>query len=542
MKTPSIKKWLLSLSGISDGIIRHEKKTLFLLSAIAFLGSLLLTIFISYPRGSGVDGATYALSGWNLFHGQGFTYSDVPNTFTWPLFSVLIGLASFIIDDLQIASHAILILSFSLSVIPFYYLAKNLFNPPTALMAVTLYALNGFLLRLSSRLLPETVLILLLVTAYYFVSRILKAFEESSKAAWQDFLAAGLFLGLAYLTKPEAFQFAVIIIIFLTVLMIKKHIFRAHAASLLMLIVIFILVITPQIRFVHDSTGKWVLTTYNRFFFRPLVEPFLGLNAGAPSEPPHAEYNYNAYIVRSPYTEEAFRQDLERFPKSLWEYGRRFFTIIGILHLSLFIASLFLFRKRFVTGRVFLYLLLIPLITLALWYRTIDRHFMMHIPVWLLISSAVIHDIRLRTENRPRFRLVWAALFIFVLLASYKPIANNTLTNRVLPNHRKMGEWMNRNLPDARGRLIADRKPFITFLAHGRYFRYNKPKDTATFVKHLQQHGVDYLIVEEFMVKTYNRNVGELLQPMDRPGLNFIHEEYDPVYGSAILYRVLPDE
>ena len=102
-----------------------------------------------------------------------------------------------------------------------------------------------------------------------------------------------------------------------------------------------------------------------------------------------------------------------------------------------------------------------------------------------------------------------------------------------------MGEWIRDNLPEARGKLIADRKPFITFLAQGRYFRYNNPKNTESLVALLHSWNVDYLIVEQFMVDRYNPNIKELLEPKDRDGLKLVYVEHDPQLGKAVLYQVV---
>ncbi len=183
--------------------------------------------------------------------------------------------------------------------------------------------------------------------------------------------------------------------------------------------------------------------------------------------------------------------------------------------------------------------MLIPALTLFLWYRTIDRHWMMHIPFFLMISSAVIWMLKIYLQNSGLWKRAWIAVMILVFIQSFTPIANNTPTNRVINNHRKMGEWMRDHLPESRGKLIADRKPFITFLAQGRYYRYNNPKSAEWLIELLQKRNVDYLIVEQFMVDTYNRNIKELLEPKDRPGLKLIHVEDDPQLGKAVLYQVL---
>lgn len=525
--------WIPYLAG-------REKLFLLILAGISLLLSVLLTVFISYPRGSGVDGALYALSGANLFMGNGLTYSDVPNTFLWPLFSVLIGMVNLLVQDLQIAAHSVLIGSFVLSIFPFYYSIRNLFQPEVAVIGTLLYALNGFIIRLSGRLLAEMVLVFMLIMSLYFASRMIQLLREEKILRWTDSLFCGFFLGLSYLTKPEAFQFGAIMIIFFWILILIRKTFRQHIAKIFLMTILFLVTISPQIIFVHQVTGKWVLTTYNRFLFRPVIEPFLGLRAGDTPSDPRVEYNYHAYVVRSAYTNESLQRDLQQLGPHTKKYWLSFFTIIGPFHFLMLLFSFFLLRGTWITERRLVYLLLIPLLTLFFWYTLLDRHFMIYIPFFIIISAVVLWKLGVIAQSRGGISYgLGIGLFVLVFLQSYTPVANNAPTNRVIENHRALGEWMRDHLPEARGKLIADRKPFIVFLAQGRYFRYNNPTDSQWLIEHLKTHQVDYLIVEEFMVRRYNPNIRDLLDAKDREGLQVVHVEDHPKNGRAVLYRVL---
>ncbi|KAB2878368.1 phospholipid carrier-dependent glycosyltransferase [bacterium] len=518
------------------GLLVNKNRSILLLFCTSLLSSILLTYFIGYPRGIGTDGVFYALSGYNLFHGIGFTYSDVPNTFTWPMMSILIGLLSLVMDDLQASTHVILVLAVCLGLFPFYGFVKNLFGDRIAGLAAILYALNGFLIRIAARIMPESLLIFFLLASFYFTSSIIKTYRQDEKTRLRDWLACGLFLGLAYLTKPEAFQYFVIILVFLFATLLHKRLFKRDHLRLWAMSGVTLLVILPQILFIHEATGKWELTTYNRFHFRGYVEPFLGINAGALPKDPHVEYNYNAFVVRGEYN--SLDQDMDAFVPHVKKYGISLLTIIGFFHLILLLLS-FVFAKRHDRyPLLFLYSLLFPMWTMMLWYTTRDSYFVMHVPVFLVISAYTIFKISERIASPNYKKIFMGGSVIVLLLQSYTPMMNHAPTNSVIGNHKKLGEWMRDHYPEAKGKLIADRKPYVAFSAKARYFRYNNPLNYETLLTSLKKHEVDYLVVDDFYTRTKNPGVAELLDGRDRKELKFIYAVDDSSWGKAVLYKL----
>jgi 4-amino-4-deoxy-L-arabinose transferase-like glycosyltransferase len=498
------------------------------LFVIAASLSVLLIVTVAYDRGIGTDGAFYALSGYHLIHGGQFTYSDVPNTFTWPMLSILVGLLSLAIDNLQICMHIVLTTAFAASVFPLVYGLKNFFGRETALVGGALFVLNGFMIRLSARMLPEMVVVCFVITAWYFVSVIHKKILEGEKAPARYFAMTGLMTGLAYLTKPEAGLFILsgIGALILTVKFREKQ-------KILLTVLAFTVTILPQVIYIHETTGKWQLTTYNRFFFRGVIEPLVSLQPGQRATDPHVESNYNAYIIRQPYSDRETQSYLDKLPQHIRRYAVSFFTIIGLLNVLFLIVAIV--RQSFTKEMAVLAWYAMPVLAIFFWYAPTDRLFIPFVPFFLGLTTAFLTvGAPWKSSAGERLRRV---LLILVLLQSFTPIANHSPTNAVIGNHARLGRWMRENL-DVRGKLIADRKPYVTFDVKGRYFRYHAVSDVTSLVAELRRRKVNYLVVDDFYTRTKNPGVVALLDERKHDGLEFVHEENDPQWGRALLYRV----
>jgi len=515
---------------LKDKIVHLNDRTFVLMSSVAAaLLSTLLILLLGYERGIGTDGAFYALSGYHWFHTGTFTYSDVPNTFTWPMLSLLVGCLSLVIDNLQICMHIVLTAAFALSVFPFFYALKNFFGHETAQVGGVLFVLNGFMIRLSVRMLPEMLVVLFVVMSVFMVSKIYSVTRDSARIPMGPIVLAGFFTGLAYLTKPEAGLYVISATAALTLILWK----RKQRRYIAILPIIFGITILPQVIYIHTQTGKWELTTYNRFFFRGAIEPLVSMQPSKAAVDRHVESNYNAYIVRQPYSEAEGDRYRAYLPIQLRKFAISFLTIIGIVHLL--IIGLGVFRKTFRLPMGIWLCFIIPMIGIFFWYNITDRFFLPFVPWFLAISVAILTSgTSVKTDWQKR--LSWAAMML-VCIQSFTPIANQSPTNAVIGSHAKLGKWMRENL-DITGKLIADRKPYVTFDVKGRYYRYNHASDTGSLVQELQQRDVDYLVVDDFYTRTKNPGVINLLDEHNHAGLEFVHEEIDERWGKAILYRV----
>ncbi len=417
---------------------------------------------------------------------------------------------------------------------PLYFAVKHLFSQPVARLSALLYFVNGFLLRLSGRPIPEMLLIFFLLVSFYFAACIVRQSRDGI-ASHRNYAACGFFAGLAYLTKPEGFQYFVLLFLFFSVVLLRSKKIKNQLLSLGTFSLIFSVTVLPQISFIKQTTGKWQITTYNRFLFRGFVEPLVSLSPGAPASDPKVEYNYNAYIVRGPYTDEQLRSDLITVRKKAGEYFRSFLTVIGPFSV-LFLVMFFIWGKTSLTDKLFVMCWIFPVLTLFFWYATADRFFMVSIPFFIVVQAFLLERLyRTHIKNRSLVIILLAVTF----LQSYTPIANHSPTNSVIGNHKKMGEWIQSNLTGIEGSLLADRKPYISFAAKTRYFRYNNIKDYETLIHMLKSNKVDYLVVDDYYTRQKNPGIKELLEGTKKTELELIHKETDGRYGNIFLYKVL---
>jgi 4-amino-4-deoxy-L-arabinose transferase-like glycosyltransferase len=512
----------------------------------AFLASLGLSIalaaIVGYARGIGTDGAFYALSGFHLFRGTGFTYSDVPNTFTWPMLSILVGLLSLGFEDLQLCMHFVLTLSFAAGVLPFYGLMSNLIDDRAARVGVILYVFNGFLLRMSARMTAESLLIFFLILASYFVSRIWRNEKEGTTASLGSFLGAGTAFGLAYLTKPEGALFFVAAASFLVVWLVRARKLGRRMQHMAALTGAFGITVLPQLIFIHQATGKWQWTTYNRFLFRGVVEPLVSLSPGAPSRDPRVERNYNAYIVRGPYSVEQWRRDLDVLPSHLQNYGSSLFGVIGPAYVAVVLLSIVCQISRRAEGGGLLLALLSPVPFYFFWYAPAERFFITLVPFLVALTVWAGWELMGRWGSRRRAPTIAGVGLMLVTVQSFMPIAHHSPTNAVIGNHEKMGRWIRQHKPGVVGALLADRKPYVAFAARARYFRYHDVESYDELVRTLKANDVKYLVVDDFYTRTKNPAVVGLLDGKGTADLNPIHVVEDDRWGKAILYEVKEKE
>src|SRR6202022_1452073 len=185
----------------------YSRKTLLFILLLAF--SLRLGWMLYDSRAIENEGAEYARIAQNLLQGNGYKgILGGREAILPPLYPVLIAATSFVSRDMEIGGRLISIVSGSLLVLPAFFISERLFGSRAAFLAATLIALHPVLVVLSASVYVEATYLTLLFAGLYFGIRVLD-FDHPREAVF-----AGLLLGLAYLARPEALGYSLLIGLF----------------------------------------------------------------------------------------------------------------------------------------------------------------------------------------------------------------------------------------------------------------------------------------------------------------------------------------
>jgi 4-amino-4-deoxy-L-arabinose transferase-like glycosyltransferase len=221
------------------------------------------------------DEPFYLWLGRNWLSGQGYSftgYSDVHHTPMYPLLSGLFYLLTHNLvvgqaQGMELASDICYMLFGVLLVFPIYLLTKEMYGRGAAIVSAALVAIYPAIS--TAPLFWGT----LTEPPYYFfvymgLFMVLLAMRREHGASpsvgrgWWAFLLAGMFFGLAYLTRPEAVAYMAVggAVILLIRLFEKRLLKRATWTSLVIYLTGFLLFFLPYVYYVYRETGSWMVS------------------------------------------------------------------------------------------------------------------------------------------------------------------------------------------------------------------------------------------------------------------------------------------
>lgn len=157
---------------------------------------------ITYPRVIENEGTQYARLAQNLLAHQGYVGMRGPVTMLSPLYSILIGAASFLTRSPELAGRVISLLAGAMLPVAIFLIAEKIYGRRTAVVAGLLTGLLPTLIALSAAVYSEGMYLTLLMGAVYWA--LVTAEREDYLAA----VYAGVCAGLAYLARPEGLLYA----------------------------------------------------------------------------------------------------------------------------------------------------------------------------------------------------------------------------------------------------------------------------------------------------------------------------------------------
>lgn len=508
---------------------------------LAFLGVLFLVAFLIrlailkyYRTPLEGDAAIYGKIAWGIKTGHGLHWWAV----VWsPFYPFMTFLFSFFAGGLESAAFAVSIFLGSLTVVPFFYLAKRIFNHQVAYLGSFLVVFYPALITISVVPLSEATYTFFLLTAIWCGWLLLSE---------RSYLYAGLFgilSGVCYLTRPEFLVAFVFILLVFLVTELRRKLAKKTSTWVLFLVSVagFLILALPYINFMHSQTGHWILS---------------GKTA-------HNILKQQAYSKEEDYLQQrrAFAEVLDGLTpdgeikgkvllgeRSLLGYvtspnffGNYFALLLaGIKSINLFftvflVLSLFYLLSDRVDGegwkkRIFLLCAFSPILTMPVFFVPTGRLVEPYAPILILLSLAGILNLRnvLFKSSSPAvsfktLNIGSLAILLFVALLSVLSLVKEIQAAEDHENvfrkvkmqaeeFKKLGLWADQTLP---------KDAVVMFLSGDSFFFYcNRVTFPAPFVpvdqiiEFAKRNKIDYLVVSLGKEVSWREDLTFLLNPL----------------------------
>jgi hypothetical protein len=238
--------WVNSITSRSKAL--EGKKVLLVLLGITF-GLRLYAVLMAKAIAN--DSAFYGFMARDFLNGH---FPKALSSVYHPFYPFLIFLISPDPTHVEITGRLLSLIFGSLALAPVYFLVREESGPVEAFFAGLFYAFQPYLVTYGGMFLSEATYSGLLTLSVYFFWTGLK-----KKAMFRSVLS-GLFLALAYLTRPEGIGYIVVFLLWgffdggLRKEWLRKSFF------ILGLMLVFVILALAYIVYIHSQGGQWVFT------------------------------------------------------------------------------------------------------------------------------------------------------------------------------------------------------------------------------------------------------------------------------------------
>jgi 4-amino-4-deoxy-L-arabinose transferase-like glycosyltransferase len=446
-------------SRISPKSIHITRQTTIVI--ILAVAAFLLKFYLLYERFIYVDPdeAYYIILARNLLTGNGYAFNGLPNVVFPPFLPLLIALFYLICQDFQYSLIIITALSGALLGVISYKIAGKKFSSLIpifcAFIVLFIYQLNSFLpLYLTSyigRLYRGSDILncLLILASIYFVICL------AEKDKYRFALLAGGSFALSYLTRPEGLLLFLIILVCLAFLKIISLISISYK-RLLVFLFAFVLLSSPYILYLKNTTGKWNLSgkiSSSQDHREALLEvirndywiPFSNIHYAFDKENMEMVQGYFGFHNKLEATSKiSFQSFLKNIPENL-----RMYPIIPKILLPPYIMVFFLLGfaaaaykivKRKSTIDIILFMFLPYSLLIEGLSYPIPRHHLFLVPFFCIyaVEGVILASSALARKKKAFERtLLIVIISIIILFIVYDYKANLSLNNLKNPSFRK---------------------------------------------------------------------------------------------------------
>jgi 4-amino-4-deoxy-L-arabinose transferase-like glycosyltransferase len=220
------------------------------------------------------EGGSYTRVAENLLRGRGFeSIYGAPETMYTLMLPLLTAAAKLMFGNSDVAARSVMLIAGTALVVPVYFLSRHLYGRTAGTIGGVLVAVSPLLIGFSVAVYTETPFMLFVMSGAYFALRTIEF------AGTRYYALAGLFWGLAYLTRPEGIAYLLLTIIALWVAAwaARKPARLALRASIIVGGV-GLLVAAPYVFYLWQQTGEVRLEGKNLVNYTIIKRMEAGMN------------------------------------------------------------------------------------------------------------------------------------------------------------------------------------------------------------------------------------------------------------------------
>ncbi|MFH1403427.1 MAG: glycosyltransferase family 39 protein [Candidatus Altiarchaeota archaeon] len=528
--------------------------------------ALLLGLYLAATKpGVDEDSLSHLLPVHNLVAGRGYSYFGSPHLIMPPGYGLISYIAYLIVGDIEYSAVIVSVISYVLLIPATYYAGRRLFDWRAGLVSAFFVTFSPMLVYYSFLSFSDCLFCLFIMAELYTYSGILLEREGRLRRT----ITFGILTGFSYLIRPEGLILALMSFLFLFIVLLseKKGSVRGFYSVFLesmrlpaVAFVLFILCAAPYVLFLHEHTGRWLLSSkmvFNLFWGETVVEGELNTIMKIAD---HPEYIHPRGGVG------ALEYLRDRNLKLLVRIRRNIVIIVGcavamdfhaVTALSMFTLFHILnsgwsgrraprpgLRGIKVAGSLLIFS--VPMFSYVLFF--VRQRFILPYTIVLLIPASYA-IVRLWEGSMTQYGLGRSRIvLVVVLMVSLLPILgitglqiNNTIYNIISepnPYHvmEKAGSWLRDNVedPGSISVLMPKKGDVVLFYASGKkvpdgMFYDIHPRISMGNLSLMLENGTaDYLILEEHYVRKMNHSTGVL---WDNPetggeyGMRLVHKD-----------------
>jgi 4-amino-4-deoxy-L-arabinose transferase-like glycosyltransferase len=464
-----------------------------------------------------------------------------------PLYPLFISVAHSVTHDWLLAGRLVSFILGNLTILPIYFMTKELFGRKIAHLTTVLFAFHPYLCMYPARVLPEATYIFLFVCAVWF------GWKAISQDRHSLYLLAGAVAGLNYLVKPEGLGVAVGTSVYalLESFFCLRTTLKRRLISICVLVLGTLIFVSPYVLYVRSETGKWQLSKKKSILAAVAGRP-IGNSVPDMSVPSLARMPGYSRLDGGVY----------QMPGYSWmERGGYLPTLVGfmIVFVLAYDRLLFLFllvgliRRRVVPrfGKYDLFailLIIFHILVFALFYVT-AKYLVALICIslfWAALGLGELYQLMLpkistiETKTISKTSKVIYVTLLTVVLLSLLPDCLR-IQDRDKIGKKRVGLWMKANC--LQSPLILTDSMRLAYYAEAKALRFrNRPgigtyNDLIQFIRSSKER-IDYVVIDKATIGRYCQDFLDEVKSSDLVAIHVQPKLEHSAYGELIVYEV----